>query len=416
MNVAAVIAEYNPFHFGHQFHLQETRKQTHADALVVVMSGFFTQRGQPAILQPWQRAKAAIQHGADLVILLPAISSLQPADGFAAGGVSMASQLPGVQFLSFGAETPCLEDLTTVANALLHDSVQVEFAKEEQKAGGNFGRTQANAMGRHPKLQSLAPILNRPNNILAISYIKAILSQGSSLQPHVVARIGAGYLDEELQPLASASALRKALSEGASLYAHLPAASYAVLEEERAQSRLITSTEQFSAQILTLLQRANLDDIAELPEMVEGLENRFMLFRNAATIQEFIRSVKSKRYPYSKLQRSLFHLLLGIRKSDLPAPQTPMPYALVLAYNATGQKLLSQWRKTSGIPLITRPVRQRAELTDYGKRLLDIDRLASEVWTLALPAPYRQPGLWCKQMPIRISVAMSGETEALPEE
>lgn len=416
MNVAAVIAEYNPFHFGHQFHLQETRKQTHADALVVVMSGYFTQRGQPAILQPWQRAKAAIQHGADIVILLPAVSSLQPADGFAAGGVSVISQLPGVRYLSFGAESPCLEDLTTVADALLHDPVLSELAKEGQKAGGNFGRTQAMAMGRHPVLKNLAPLLNSPNNILAISYIKAILSQASSLQPHAIARKGAGYLDEELQPLASASALRKALSEGISLQAHLPAASYAVLEEERLLGRVITSTEQFSAQILTLLQRATLSEIAELPEINEGLENRFMLYRNAASIQDFIHSVKSKRYPYSKLQRSLFHLLLGIRTSDLPSAQTPMPYALVLAYNTTGQKLLSQWRKTSGIPLITRPMRQRAELTDLGKRMLDIDRLASEAWTLALPLAYRQPGLWSKQHPIRISVSTSGETEARLEE
>ena len=401
MKMVGIVAEYNPFHFGHQYQLKQAKIKSRADAVVVIMSGFFTQRGTPAILDPWQRAKTAVAHGADLVIMLPTVFSLHHADLFAQGGVSLLEQLPGIEAISFGAESEDLAVLNEIASVLDHDLHLQLLAKSEQKSGGNFGKTLTEALAQHPQLSHLATHLKSPNNILAISYLKAIRQYNSSLQPFSIPRVGAGYLDDLLQPMASATAIRKALSEGQELSEYLPSVSYNVLQAQSQLGRVLLSAEAFAPQILTLLQRSTTEELKQLPEMTEGLENRWIAKRDSRSLDELILRVKSKRYPYSKLQRSLFQLLLGIRKEDLPVREMHLPYAMVLAFNQTGQDILSEWRTSSPIPVITRPRKQSSVLNAYGQRLLDIDRLASELWEIALPQEARQPGIWSIQQPIR---------------
>lgn len=401
LKILGIIAEYNPFHFGHQYQLEQAKIQSGADAIVVVMSGFFTQRGIPAIISPWQRAKSAIAHGADLVLMLPTIFSLHHADLFAQGGVSILDQLPNLEWISFGAESNDLPALQEIADVLEHDIGLQSLAKSRHKHGGNFGKTQTEALEQHPQLQALASHLKSPNNILAVAYLKAMQHYGSIMQPICIPRIGAGYLDDVLQPLASATAIRSALREGLDLKEYLPQASYDVIHEETLQGRIILTPEAFAPQILSQLHRSTAQDLRQLPETNEGLENKWLANRCSRSLAELLQGVKSKRHPYSKLQRSLFQLLLGITKADIPNRDQHLPYALVLAFNATGQKVLASWRDSSPISLITRPCKQSASLEEYGQRLLEIDRRASELWNLALPLEARVPGQWLIQQPIR---------------
>jgi len=401
LKIIGIIAEYNPFHFGHQYQIEQAKIRSGADAVVVVMSGFFTQRGTPAIITPWQRAKAAVAHGADLVLMLPTVFSLHNADFFAQGGVSLLDQLPNIEYISFGAESEELDVLQEIAFTLDHDPCLQNLAKSRHKDGGNFGKTQTEALERHPQLHALASHLKSPNNILAIAYLKAIKHYSSTLKPISIPRVGAGYLDEILQPMSSATALRKALTEGQNLQEYLPRVSYEVLRVESLKGCVLLNIESFAPQILTLLQRSSAQDLKQLPEMTEGLEHKWIENRNSSGLVELIQRVKSKRYPYSKLQRSLFQLLLGIAKDDIPSRDTHLPYAMVLAFNATGQCVLSDWRDTSPIAIVTRPIKQASSLNPYGRRLLEIDRLASELWNLALPMEVRSPGQWLTQQPIR---------------
>ena len=401
MKILGIIAEYNPFHFGHQYQLEQAKIQSGADAIVVVMSGFFTQRGIPAIINPWQRAKSAIAHGADLVLMLPTVFSLHHADLFAQGGVSILNQLPDLEWISFGAESDDLPALQEIATVLEHDIDLQSLAKSGHKQGGNFGKTQTEALEQHPRLHALSSHLKSPNNILAVAYLKAMQHYSSTLQPICIPRIGAGYLDDILQPLASATALRSALREGQNLKEYLPQASYDVISEEVLRGRLLLTPEAFAPQILSMLHRSTAQDLRQLPETNEGLENKWIANRNSKSLAELIQRVKSKRYPYSKLQRSLFQLLLGITKDDIPNRDKHLPYAMVLAFNTKGQKILANWRDSSPITLVTRPSRQSASLEEYGQRLLEIDRRASELWNLALPIEARSPGQWLIQQPIR---------------
>lgn len=165
MKMVGIVAEYNPFHFGHQYQLKQAKIKSHADAVVVIMSGFFTQRGTPAILDPWQRAKTAVAHGADLVIMLPTVFSLHHADLFAQGGVSLLDQLPGIEAISFGAESENLAVLKEIASVLSQDIPLQLLAKTEHKRGGNFGKTLTESLEQHPQLSHLSSHLKSPNNI-----------------------------------------------------------------------------------------------------------------------------------------------------------------------------------------------------------------------------------------------------------
>ncbi len=404
MAIVGIIAEYNPFHAGHAYHLQQARAAAEAEAVIVVMSGFFTQRGIPALIQPWQRAKAALQQGADLVLQLPVVYSSANADRFAGGGVSLLSQLPGITHLSFGCEAANPADLLHLSAALRADATAAA-AKQLQSLGNNHAKTQMLAIASLPQYAGLAPLMQQPNNTLALSYLQAIEEQHSTLLPLPIQRQGAGFLDSSLQPMASATAIRKTMAEGGfdCLKEYLPSDSYAVLEQELTAGRVIYALQAFEQAILLLLRTASPAKLAQLPELSEGLENRFYANRNADSLADFLLQVKTKRYPYSRLQRSLCHLLLQIDKTAEPLYQGPAQYAAVLGYNRSGQTLLSQWRSHSSIPLITQPQKQMRELSAPAAAMLAYDLLAADLWRLGLADEQARSQLhWERQQPVAV--------------
>jgi len=402
--IAGIIAEYNPFHSGHAYHLQQTRAAIEADAVIVVMSGFFTQRGIPALIQPWQRAKAALQQGADLVLQLPVVYSCANADRFAAGGVSLFSQLPGITHLSFGCEAKNPADLVELSHILVQGTITTA-AKQLQSLGNNHAKTQMLAIESLPQYAPLASLMQQPNNTLALAYLQAIDRQHSHLIPLPVQRQGAGYLDSTLQPMASATAIRKTMAEGNSaiLKDYLPNCSFEILQEELAAGQVIYSLRAFEQAILTLLRSARKEDLAQLPEVSEGLENRFYANRCTNSLDDFMMQVKTKRYTYSRLQRSLCHLLLQISKKDEALYEGPAQYASVLGYNSTGQALLHQWRNNTQIPLITQPQKQMRELSAEAADMLQYDLLAADLWRLGFADEAVRSQLhWDQQQPISI--------------
>lgn len=385
MNLLGIIAEYNPFHYGHQYQLEQGKALSQRDGTVIVMSGFFCQRGIPALIHPWARAKSAILGGGDLVLLLPTVFSLNNADAFAYGGVSLLNNLPGLNTLSFGSENDNIADLQKLAFAILYDKELNLQAQNLQNQGGNYGRNLFLALSSHDSYAPLARSLEKPNNILAISYLKSLLALDSKIKPTTILRKGASYLDENLQSYASATAIRKAISENRETKDYLPDFSYEILQEEKNQGRLHTTPENFAVQILSQLQRQSPSLLSQLPEMNEGLEHRFWANRYARSLDTLIKAVKSKRHPYSKLQRILFQLLLGLNKEDIRDLSEPVPYALILAMNSKGREILSFWRKNCSLPIIDKPYKQIADLNSYGQRLLNLDLLAAQLWTIALP-------------------------------
>ncbi len=389
MTVAGVIAEYNPLHNGHAWHLATTRQALAAEAVIVVMSGHFTQRGEPTIIDKWTRAAVAIECGADLVFELPTVYACSRAAWFAHGAVSLLDQLGLVTHLSFGSEAGDLTALAQAAQVLEQDPPELQIrAQKLTKLGLPHPRAQAEALSQLGTVDDSLNLLTTANNILALEYLRTLIRLDSQIVPWTVKRQGAGYHDLELGPLASATAIRQAVLEGAPSQAiaeSLPEAGHGQMLRQIAQGRGPVCWSSLEISALALLRRSSRAQLADLPEVSEGLENRLWEMADAPSIDHWLSSVKTKRYTRSRLTRSLAHLLLGITKSDLEQISQPTPYARVLAMNATGRSLLSRCREISQIPIIQKPKSARHRLTTWGERLLEIDKLATDLWSLGLP-------------------------------
>ncbi len=340
MKVAGIICEYNPLHLGHGRQLRHIRQVLGADCgIVCLMSGSYVQRGQPAIFDRMLRAQAALRCGADLVLELPTTVSLSSAEGFAAGGVAIASKL--CTHLSFGAETPQVQALTDTAAALLSDSFPPAL-RQALDRGLSF------PAARQAALEAMgldAALLKSPNNILAVEYCKAILSQGSALEPLVLHRPGS-YHDTQADPEnPSATALRDLIGRELPWQAYVPQQACSCFENATAHT--LAAGEKA---ILYRLWTMSDEEFAALPYGSEGLWRKLMReSRRGRCLEEILSAVKSKRYTRSRLDRMVLCAFLGITKDLLEAP---VPYVRALAMNRRGQALLKAARTQGDFPNI----------------------------------------------------------------
>ncbi len=373
MRIAAVIAEYNPFHKGHAYLLEQVREQGGADAVICIMSGSFTQRGELALLDKWRRASLALEGGADLVVELPFLYAVSPAEYFAFGGVSLAQRMGCVNMLAFGSECGHLEILEEAAQALL--SVQPETLRAHMKEGCSYPEAAAQIAGK---------AADSPNNLLGITYLMAIQRCGAKLQPFTVKRAGAGYHDERPQTYMSAAGIRKALSEGTLQQEHVPQNTYQMLMEAQKQGSL-SDIRQLDRVLLGILRREGVrPDAAYLSE---GLENRIMrAARNCKGARDLIYLVKTKRYPYTRITRMLVHLLMGTTAGQVQEALYRGPgYIRVLGFNETGQTLLRTMKRTAQVPVVIKSTAQQ-ELTTYAQEQLLMDVRAQDFLALAREA------------------------------
>lgn len=393
MHVVGVIAEYNPFHQGHAYQLRSIRERFHDDvAIVAVMSGSFTQRGEAAILDKWRRADLAVCGGCQLVLELPFLFACRSAQDFARGGVRLLQGLGCVDTLAFGAESPDLAPLMEAARVI--DAPETQAALHEAlRAGASYAKALTAILQEASGLA--ADLLRQPNNILAIEYLRALRGYAQGIEPLLIARRGAGYHEASLGPLASASAIRgelaKAQPDFASLRDSLPEATYAAIRE--AFPVEIASTERLFRPLLARLLTMQGRELEAIFGLQEGLANRLLAkSRQSQTLQELIAGMVTSRYPASRISRIVPHLLLGTgERAAREAAETGPLYARVLAFDEVGRELLHTIKERSALPLITKVSaalnsRERLEgdLTPL-QAMLALDTRATELRALALP-------------------------------
>ena len=336
MEIIGIICEYNPFHLGHRKQFDIIRAAFGADAVIVcLMSGNFVQRGMPAVFDKSLRAQAAIDSGADLVLELPVNYALSSAEGFAAGGVKILS--PFCDYLCFGCETGDSNTLMATARVLLSPEFP-PLLRQELETGCAFPVARQRALA---KMGADTSLLENPNDILAVEYCKAILAQGSPMQPFPIRRAGNYHdtLPDTENP--SATSIRKLIAEDKDWEAYVPAA--AVLKN--APVHTLKAGERA---MLARLRTMSDAEFEALPYGSEGLWRKLMhSCRECATLEDILHATKSKRYARARLDRMVMCAFLGITKAELEALP---PYARVLGLRQSGIPALKKARETGLFP------------------------------------------------------------------
>ncbi len=334
MNTVGIICEYNPFHLGHQKQFDRIRSDFGPDAAIVcLMSGNFVQRGAPAIFDKSLRARAAVDCGADLVLELPVPCSLCSAEGFAAGGVRILSGF--CDHLCFGTESGTGDALMTTARTLLHPDFP-DVLRSALALGLSFPAARQKAL---EQMGTDASLLQNPNDILAVEYCKAILSQASPMKPWPIHRPGSYHAIQADPENPSATALRQQILSGGDFLAYMPENARSIFDG--APVHTLAAGEQAVLSRLRTMEEA---DFEELPYGSEGLWRKFMhACRQESSLEDILTATKSKRYTRTRLDRMVMCAYLGIREADL---NEPVPYTRVLALGERGTALLKCARKT----------------------------------------------------------------------
>lgn len=389
-NVVAIIGEYNPFHNGHAYHLQKTKEITNADCVIAIVSGGFVQRGNVSLIDKWSKADMALSNGVDLVIELPTVYSISSAENFAYGAIKILNSLKVVDTLSFGSEFCDLDVLEKIADTLIEEPPEFKTLLEHELSKGvSFPKARENALLMYLNdIRKYANILSSPNNILAIEYLKALKRTKSKIKPMAVKRVNVGYNDLGTKNnFASATAIRQKIIDNnpAGLSKLMPSKSYKILYNSIQKGHYVKDITAFEKQILYVLRKMSVEEIANLPDVSEGLENSI---KNAAdscnTINEFMNIVKTKRYTATRIQRILLYALLGITKDDMKNSYKVQPYIRVLGMNEKGKELLSTISRFRNKLNVITSVKKYVDSNSNKELLnmLNIDINATNIYTL----------------------------------
>lgn len=343
MPVAGIIAEYNPFHNGHFYQIQEVKKKFPDAPLVVAMSGNFLQRGEPASFDKWTRAEQALANGADLVVEMPVLACVQPADRFAFNGVSILASL-GVTDLFFGAEHA---EYDFADYARLVQSAHGDFKTYSESYAATFQKAVAAKIGHN---------VDQPNDLLGLAYAKANLKLGEPLRLNPIQRKNANYHEVELKAgtIASATAIRQHYLAGnlAKLSAYVPEATLATLKTQR-----LLTWDDFFPYLKYKLLSTTPARLGEIYGMAEGIEYRLKeqmeRLPSTADFDQWLKAVKTKRFTYTRLSRLACALLLELTPAEVKE-YNKAPYMRLLGFNAKGQQVLSRAKKTSAHQIIAK--------------------------------------------------------------
>lgn len=391
--VLGIIAEYNPFHNGHFYHMQEAKRATNAEYCVCVVSGNFTQRGEPSIINKWSKAYMALCCGADLIIELPTIYSTSSAENFASGAIKILNSLKIVTDVAFGTECNDIATLNNIANVVYSEPKEYKnILNHELKRGLSYPSARENAIMMYLNdIKRYANVMASSNNILAIEYLKALKAQKSRINPIAIKRNKVYYNDETIvDGLASATAIRKFLArkEYADVRKVVPRSTYQILGEEIKKGKVILSIKDFEKEIIYNLRKMSIEEIANLPDVSEGLEYSIKRAAEESNdINEIIEKIKSKRYTQTRIQRILIYSLLNINKKDMQNSKNIIPYTRILGFNQRGRMLLSEIvRENPKINMITsvgKYVKQDAKKANKQLiQMLSTDIFATNVYTL----------------------------------
>lgn len=383
--ITGIITEYNPFHKGHEYHLQQCIKDTNASSIVCVMSGNFMQRGIPAIVDKWKRTEMALKNGVDLVLELPLVYSISSAEHFAFGSVSLLNSLGIIDNIYFGSEEGCVEPLKKIAHVLSSEPDDFkEMLKRNLKCGLPFHSSRSLALNEYLKCSDVDHILSNSNNILGVEYLKALNILNSNITPYTLKREGSNYNDEDVNNLfSSATSIRKHLKTGSldKIKDVIPQETYNILENLNSnQYPFIFEEDMFKYIKFKLLTENN--SLKNLPDAAEGIDNKiYKEILNCNSLNELILKVKSKRYTYTRINRILSQYFLGLDKYDLLSltKQTP-PYARVLGFTSRGRDILKKMKDTCSIDIITKVPRKN--LSTH----MELDILGTKAYSILNPA------------------------------
>lgn len=356
MKTVAIISEYNPFHNGHLYQLEKIREALGEDiSFIAIMSGNYTQRGELAIIDKWQRAKAAVDCGVNLILELPFPYSCSSAELFARAGVHVAEKIGVVDYLAFGSETGNLEQLKLYADRLLSDEFAAAInALCTNKENDSLGYPALCKMV-YEKLYGASAMNIESNDILAVEYIKALKILNSNIQPIAIKREGSGYNDEQISdhPRQSATAIRNLfLNNYNSALNYIPQATFNVVCESFKRGLGPVDCENLSSAILATLRLSTATSEANVHDAGGGLYNRLVSKSYEATdISSLIELSMTKKYTKARIRRAIWYSFFGVTSSDV---KTMPEYTQVLAFDSVGQMLLKKIKKTSKFEVITK--------------------------------------------------------------
>ena len=396
MRTIGIISEYNPFHSGHRYQLEEIRKTFGADcAIVCAMSGNWVQRGDAAIVDKWSRTKMALSGGADLVLDLPTLWAASSAETFAQGGVSLLDATGLVDTLCFGSEDGQLEPLEKAAEAL-----QTEAWQESLRVylGRGLSFPAARQKAAEALLGDAAACLRHPNNNLGIEYLRALRVLDSRMIPYTILRVGAAHDDQRdaSSNHVSASYLREQLFHGdGSVLTR-----YLTTEDEIALRADPASLAACAKGVLAKLRSMEETDFNKLPNSGEGLGRKlYLAVQEAATLDQVYSLTKSKRYTHARIRRMVLWAFLGLTEADRPVSP---PYLRVLGFSPRGQQLLKQMKTTASLPVIVKPA-HAAKLEPEGRRVFHLEARCTRMYDLCRTSFGNEPGKnEYTQNPVRI--------------
>lgn len=410
MKVNSIIAEYNPFHNGHKYHLEQVKKSTGADYTIVVMSGNFTQRGEPALVDKYLRARMALTNGADLVIELPISHATSSAEYFARGGVSILDKLNVVDYLCFGSECGDTELLRDIAQILLAQPKEyINNLRSGQRSGLSYPAARNRALiAYRPDLSQNKSILSSPNNILGIEYIKALLQQDSRIAPFTILRAGSDYHDRRFgSNFCSALALRQAILSGQDLRIladQMPVSAYEMLTGALKETPAMCLNDFSNMLLYKLLseQDNGYDKYLDVSsDLSDRIKNNLKQFNGYSAFCDLL---KTKNITYTRISRCLLHIMLDIRNDEKLSygTQGEVPYAKVLGFRQDAQPLLSEIKQKSSIPLITKLADAPNLLSPQAHELLSQDLRRGSVYESVAAIKAGRPARDEREIPIVI--------------
>ena len=386
--ILGIICEYNPMHYGHIYHIQESKKEIMPDYTVAIMSGNFTQRGDVAIIDKWSRAAMALNNGVDLVIELPLIYSISSAENYASGSIKILDSLKMNTFLSFGSECGNLDILNEITQVLIKNPPEfVSILNHELSNGLSFPKAREHAILMYLNdIRRYANVLKESNNILGIEYLKAINTQKSNIIPVTIKRKGSKYNDSSLySKYSSATAIRQAIIENKSIKRYIPETTYNILKDKIDKNEIVPGLYKYEQAIIYKLRTMTLEEISMLPDVNEGLENKIKkAAESCSTLEELIEKIKSKRYTQTRIMRILLYALLNITRKDLEDSYKATPYIRVLGVNDKGKALISKLvKKNKKLHIITSPKKfLKSSKNKTLNNMLETDISASNIYTL----------------------------------
>ena len=384
MKVLGIIAEYNPMHTGHIYHISKAKEITGCDTVIVIMSGSFTQQGNIAIINKFERAKQAIQNGVDLVIEIPSAFASSDAGNFAYKSVSILNDL-NVDAICFGAETDNIERLKLISETLIYKDKEIWIEiKNELKKGISFAKARNNSLNKFLNEDDINIILS-PNNILALEYLKTLKVLNSNIIPFAIYR-ESNFNSHMLENCyTSSTSIRKALENKCNLndiQKYIPENVSKYLKN----NKIIFNNDFFEILKYKIISM-NENDLKEINGVSEGIENKLKKeICNSYSYDEFLFKIKSKRYELSRIKRILVNILLNISKDDFNLlKENNSNYAHILAFNHDKKDLLSHISNTSNIPVISSLNNKTLSyLNKYQKLSLDIDIYASNIYSMLI--------------------------------